>query len=119
MQTWINFWTCFFWLSLLLFFFNPFNFLALLFYSEIVWLILYCYTVLLSNINDDILLFCTGFFLLALAGLEFCFGFLLIILYKNINQSLSLTINDKKLNQLFVVNNNKLYLHKYIYMNKH
>ena len=56
---------------------------------------------------------------MALAGLEFCFGFLLIILYKNINQSLSLTINDKKLNQLFVVNNNKLYLHKYIYMNKH
>lgn len=112
MQTWINFFNFFFWLSFFSFFFNSSNFLSLLFYSEVVWLILYCYSVLTSCLNDDILLFCTTFFLLALASLEFCFGLLLVILFKNLNKSLSLNDNNKTNQQSIFNNKNKLYFFK-------
>lgn len=115
MQGWINFWTFLFWLSLLSFFFNTSNFLSLLFYSELVWLILYCYSILCSCINDDILLFCTGFFLLALASLEFCFGILLVIIFKNINKTLSLSETNKITQQSVLTNKNKIYFHKLKY----
>ena len=112
MQTWLNFWNFFFWVSLLSFFFNTSNFLNLLFYSELVWLTLYCYSVLGSCLNDDLTLFCTSFFLLALASLEFCFGFLLIILFKNLNKSLNLNELNKITQQSILNNKNKLYFHK-------
>ena len=112
MQTWVNFWTFFFWLSLFLFFLNASNFLTLLFYSELVWIILYCFTALLCGCNDDILLLCTTFFLLALAGLEFSLGFLLIILFKNINKTLNLDSRKKNPLNFWVDNHNKLYLNK-------
>jgi hypothetical protein len=43
----------------------------------------------MGGINDDLTLFSVSFFLLGLAGLEFSIGFLLIINFKNFNQSLT------------------------------
>jgi len=91
MQTWINFWLSIFWLSIFLFLLNPSNFLTLLFYSEITWLVLYNFSVLMTSLNDDINIMSIMFFILGLAGLEFSFGFLLLILFKNFNVSLNLS----------------------------
>lgn len=84
MQSWINFWNLFFWVSFSSFIFTSNNFTRLLFISEISWLVLYNYTLALSSINDDITLMSTSFFILAFAGLEFCIGMLLIIIFKKI-----------------------------------
>ena len=101
MQLWINFWIFFFWLSIFAFLFNPSNFLTLLFYSEITWLTLYCFSILVASINDDINLMSNTFFILGLAGLEFSFGFLILILFKNFNLSLSLIENNNIFNKNF------------------
>lgn len=100
MQTWLQFWLFFFWLSLSCFLFNPTNFLNLLMYSEITWLCLYCLTIFLGSINDDISLLSTSFFILAFAGVEFSFGFLLVIMFKNFNFSFLLNEDFKIWNQL-------------------
>lgn len=116
MQLWINFWIFFFWLSIFAFLFNPSNFLTLLFYSEITWLTLYCFSILISSINDDINLMSNTFFILGLAGLEFSFGFLLLILFKNFNISLIL-IKDNNLMNNFLFNSKKLnFLNKFFWI---
>ena len=63
-------------------------------YSEVVWVILYSYTTVIGTINDDLILTSTSFFLLALAGLEFCIGFILIILFRNFKKSLDLDFEN-------------------------
>jgi len=63
-------------------------------YSEVVWVILYSYTTIVGTINDDLILTSTSFFLLALAGLEFCIGFILIILFRNFKKSLDLDFEN-------------------------
>lgn len=73
-----------------MFLLNSKNLLAIILYSEIVWVILYCYTTVTGTINDDIVLTSTSFFLLALAGLEFCIGFIITIFYKNFKKSFDL-----------------------------
>jgi NADH:ubiquinone oxidoreductase subunit K len=73
-----------------MFLLNSKNLLAIILYSEIVWVILYCYTTITGTINDDIVLTSTSFFLLALAGLEFCIGFIITIFYKNFKKSFDL-----------------------------
>ncbi len=50
--------------------------------AELVWIVLYCLTILIGVTNDDLILFSLSFFILALAGLEFSLGFLLIILFR-------------------------------------
>lgn len=65
--------------------------------AEITWLILYCLTILFGVTLDDINLFSLSFFLLGLAGLEFCIGFLLVILFRYFNKTLDLN-NEKKIN---------------------
>jgi hypothetical protein len=53
------------------------------------------------------------FFILGLAGLEFSFGFLLLILFKNFNISLIL-IKDNNLMSNFLFNSKKLnFLNKF------
>lgn len=42
------------------------------------------------------------FFILGLAGLEFSFGFLLLILFKNFNVSLNIISNEKKISQNYL-----------------
>ena len=115
MQIWINFWTFFFWLSIFGFLFNPTNFLSLLFYSELTWLTLYCYSLVTGAINDEITLATNTFFILGLAGVEFSFGFLLLILFKNFNVSLNLIEKDKMWNQTLYTSKNSVYLSRYFW----
>ena len=84
MQSWINFWNLLFWLTFTFFTVSSTNFTKLLFLSEITWLILYNYVLLIGSINDDITMLSTSFFILGFAGLEFCIGMLLIVIFKKI-----------------------------------
>lgn len=108
MQTWLNFWTFLFWLSIIGFLINLENFLKLLLYSEMVWLTIYCYTVMLGTLNNDITVLGTSFYILAIAGLEFSIGMLLILLFKSFNKSISIN-NDKNKT---IINNKKINLNK-------
>lgn len=90
--TWVNFLTFLFWSSTSMFLFNSKNLITIILYSEIVWVVLYCYTVIIGTINDDLILTSTSFFLLALAGLEFCIGFIITIFYRNFKKSFDLDL---------------------------
>ncbi len=85
MLNWLNFFLLLFWLSIFGFLFNPNNFLNLLLYSEISWLILYSLCIILGSYIDDITTTSITFFILGLAGLEFSFAFLLLILFRSLN----------------------------------
>jgi hypothetical protein len=98
-----------------MFLFNPTNFLALLFYSEVTWLVLYCFSILVTAINDDINTMSNTFFILGLAGLEFSFGFLLLILFKNFNISLNL-IESKTFSQSYVNSRYSSFYNKYFWI---
>lgn len=78
---------------------KPKNFISILFISELTWLSLYSLSVLLGAIYCDITLLSTSFFILGVAGLEFSFGILISILYKNLNESLNIENNNKLNNQ--------------------
>lgn len=117
MQSWINFWSFLFWFSFISFISNINNFLRLLFYSELTWVVIYCYILVLGAINDDITLLSSSIFILGLAGLEYGLGILLIIIYKNINSNLEFTDleNEKKIYSIY--NNNNLYLNRFLWKN--
>lgn len=51
---------------------------------------MYSYTTVVGTINDDLIITSTSFFLLALAGLEFCIGFVITIFFRNFKKSLDL-----------------------------
>lgn len=108
MQSWLNFWIFIFWISLLGFVFNPTNFVFLLIYSEITWITLYSYTILVGSIIDDLNTFTLSFFILGLASIEFCFGFLLIILFRNLNKTLHFLESDNVWYQYLYKNTKKL-----------
>lgn len=57
----------------------------MIFYGEIFWILLYITTVTVGAYIDDITVISFSFFLLGFAGLEYCFGFLLLILFKELN----------------------------------
>jgi hypothetical protein len=61
---------------------------------------LYCFSSVLGAINDDLLLLSFSFYFLGLAGVEFSFGLLLIVLFKQYNFSINLSedlrISSKK-----------------------
>ena len=71
---------------------NSKNLITIILYSEIVWVVLYSYTTVVGTINDDLVLTSTSFFLLALAGLEFCIGFIITIFFRNFKKSFDLDI---------------------------
>jgi NADH:ubiquinone oxidoreductase subunit K len=112
MQNWLNFWIFIFWISLLSFLINSNNFINLLIYSEIVWINLYCYSILTGSINDDLNLLTLSFFILALASMEFVLGYLLIILFKNFNKNLNFNEVDKIWYNYLYLNKNNLNLTK-------
>lgn len=98
MLTWINFCTLIFWVSSFMFLFNARNLITIILYSEITWVVLYSYITIVGTINDDLVLTSTSFFLLALAGLEFCIGFIITIFFRNFKKSFDLgDINDHSL----------------------
>lgn len=84
MQSWLNFWNLFFWLIFVSFAVNSSNFTKLLFISEITWIVLYNYVLLIGSINDEITIMSCCFFLLGFAGLEFSIGMILIIIFKKV-----------------------------------
>lgn len=90
MLTWINFCTFLFWFTTFMFLLNSKNLLTIILYSEIMWVVLYTYVSIIGTINDDLILTSTTFFLLALAGLEFCLGFIITILFRNFKKSFNL-----------------------------
>jgi len=117
MQTWIHFWICIFWLSIALFISNISNLIKLLFYSEIIWTILYCYCLLLSAVNDDIILISSSIFILGLAGLEYSIGIIILLIFKNINKSLDFEDSDNDLYNHNIFTKKNLYINRYIYNN--
>lgn len=76
-----------------MFLLNCKNLILVILYSEIVWVVLYSYTTIVGTINDDLILTSTSFFLLALAGLEFCIGFIITIFFRNFKKSLDLDLD--------------------------
>lgn len=115
MQTWINFWCFIFWFSIISFLSNLNNFIRLMFYSELTWIVLYCYVLMLGAINDDITLLSTSIFILGLAGLEYSIGIVLLIMFKNINKKLDFDETDKDVYNHNIFKNNNLYINRYIW----
>ena len=95
MLAWLDFFNLLFWLVLFLILCNNTNFLSLLLFSEFMWILLYCFSSILGAINDDLLLLSFSFYFLGLAGVEFSFGLLLIVLFKQYNFSINLSENSR------------------------
>lgn len=117
MQTWINFITIVFWVSIISFISNFNNFLKLLFYSEITWILLYCYTLILGSINDDLILLSTGIFILGLAGIEYSVGIILVIIFKQINKKTDFNEIDTDINNHNLYSNKNIYINRYLWNN--
>lgn len=94
---------------------NPFNFIKLLFFSEVTWLTLYCYTALVGVVNDDLTIISNTFLILGLAGLEYSIGLLLVIVYRNTNKSIIFPDDLKSWNPNLYYQNTKLYINKYFW----
>lgn len=105
MQSWINYWIFIFWLTFLGFVLNPTNFLFLLVFSEITWVVLYCYSILIGVVLDDLNAFTLSFLILGFASVEFSIGLLILLLFKNFNKTLNLSSNDYNWNQHLYNNN--------------
>jgi len=82
-------------MSLFMFLLNSSNLLTIILYSEIVWVILYSYVIVVGVINDDLVILTTSFFLLALAGLEFCLGFIITIFFRNFKKTFDVGVSAK------------------------
>lgn len=85
MQEWLNFFFFVFFLLLVFIYSNYVNFISMIFYGEFFWILLYIITVSVGSYIDDITVISFSFFLLGFAGLEYCFGLLLLILFKELN----------------------------------
>ena len=94
-----------------MFLFNSKNLITIVLYSEVVWVVLYCYTTVIGTINDDLILTSTSFFLLALAGLEFCIGFIITVFYRNFKKSFDLDVTNESSTKNTV---KKLSLNRYV-----
>jgi len=117
MQTWINFLTFIFWLSIISFITNFNNFVRLLFYSEITWIILYCYILMQGSINDDLILLSTGIFILGLAGIEYSIGILLLLIFKQINKKTDFDETDNDIYNHNIYSNKNIFINRYIWSN--
>lgn len=104
MELWVNFWNMFFWIMFFSFLFFSVNFLQLLLFSEIIWGSLYIITLVLGIYIDNCFLISLSFLLLALAGLEFSIGILLLLFFKNINNSLFFEDDNEMLKTIFLKN---------------
>ena len=91
---------------------KPKNFISILFISELVWIVLYIISILVGSIYSDITLLSMSFFILGIAGLEFSLGILLIVLYKNLNESLDIDMNNKTNNKDIYDKNFKISINK-------
>ena len=95
-----------------MFLLNSKNLITVVLYSEIVWVVLYSYTTVVGTINDDLILTSTSFFLLALAGLEFCVGFIITIFFRNFKKSFDLDSPDNNCSRN---STKKAHLNRYVW----
>lgn len=80
---------------------NSSNVVKLFLISESLWVLLYASYTLYSSFSDDIVLLTNIFFIIALAGLEFSVGFVLVMgldFFLNLN---SVKNTKKKINSFF------------------
>jgi len=89
MLGWIDFFIIFFWLCLGLFFFNINNFITILLFAELTWLVLFVLSSTVGSIINDITSTSITFFILGFGGLEFVVGLMLIVLMRNLNVVMS------------------------------
>lgn len=94
---------------------NSKNLLTIILYSEITWVVLYTYVTVAGTLNDDLILTSTSFFLLALAGLEFCIGFIIVILFRNFKKSFNL--DNFELSENFLKKN--ISINRYVWSYTH
>jgi len=62
-----------------------------------MWVLLFTNVVVFCITVDDVIFLSTSFLLLALAGLDFCIGFVITVLFKNILSSLELNSQYKNI----------------------
>jgi len=93
MQSILNFWLLLFWFSWILFFLNTNNLIKLFVTSEIIWIALYIYTLIIGITIDDIHLYALSLLLITIASVEFSIGFVLIIFFKKIFKTTNIMDN--------------------------
>jgi hypothetical protein len=91
------------------------NFIKLMFYSELTWIVLYTYVLLQGSINDDLTLLSSSIFLLGFAGLEYAIGILIILIFKNINKKIDFDETDNDYYNYNIFNKNNLFINRYIW----
>jgi len=84
MQSIINLWLIMFWFAWFLFFLNTTNLIKLFVTSEIIWLIIYLYSLFIGIHMDDVYMYTLSLLIITLASVEFSIGFILIIFFKKI-----------------------------------
>ena len=101
MLSFLDFFIFLFWISLGLFFFNTQNFVTILLYSELTWLLLFVLSTIIGSQINDIISMSFTFFILGFGGLEFVVGLMLVVLMKNINVGLTQNNSDVTQNLFF------------------
>lgn len=117
MQNWINFFNFIFWLSLISFITNFNNFIRLLFYSELSWIIIYSIVLINGAVNDDINLLSTSIFILGLAGIEYGIGIIILLIFKQINKKTDFDESDNSVYNHNLFSNKNIYINRYIWGN--
>lgn len=115
MQNWLNFFNFIFWLSIISFLTNFNNFVRLLFYSELSWIIIYCFILTQGCINDDLNLLSSSIFILGLAGLEYSIGILILMIFKGINKKTDFDESDNNIYNHNIYSNKNIYINRYIW----
>lgn len=113
MINWLHFLNGIFWVSIIAFIFNLENFFKIIVFSEITWIILYCYTTIAAVNTNDINLLSNSFFILGLASLEFCIGLVLLIIFKNNNKTINLSEDCSSNEKTKIMNTKKNYLNRF------
>lgn len=78
-----------------------------------MWLVLYVITISQGLLFDELNFFSFSFFFIGLAGIEFSFCLLLILIFKTNNLSLDLLKNEKNYFNNIFSHNNYLNLNKF------
>lgn len=71
----------------------------MIWFSESVWIILYCLTIFFAIKNDSFQNLSLSFIFLCMAGIEFCIALLIFILLKKF--SISFIFNKNEVNKFF------------------
>lgn len=75
---------------------------------------MYCYSLTLSAVNDDINLLSLSIFILGFAGVEYGIGIIILLIFKNINKNLNFNeINITSKNEF--ISKNNLFINRYIW----